>query len=67
MFDIHKLIDARKEKHITQKQIAEFLKIPIQQYSRYENEINEIPVRYLSEICKRYSISADWLFGLTEK
>ena len=28
---------------------------------------NEIPTRYVMEICKKHNISADWLLGLTEK
>lgn len=36
-----------------------------QQYSRYEKGGNELPIRYLIQICKLLAISTDWLLGLT--
>ena len=55
----------RLERGITQAQVAEMLGISQQQYFKYEKGINELPIRYLSVICKAYGISADWLLGLT--
>ena len=46
--------------------VAEALEINQQQYSRYENGQNEIPVRHIITLCKFYGISADWLLGLKE-
>ena len=57
----------RKMRKLSQKQIAEILGIPQQQYSRYENGKFEIPVRYVVALCKFYDISADWLLGLKEE
>ena len=31
------------------------------QWNRYENGINELPIRYLIAICNAFNISADWL------
>ena len=56
----------RKERRLSQEDVAAALNITQQQYSRYENGINEIPVRYVVVLCKFYGISSDWLLGLTD-
>ena len=53
-------------KNITQKEIADHLKMKQQQYARYEKGINIMPVTYLAEICKYFNVSADYLLGLTD-
>ena len=47
--------------------IAEVLNTTQQQYSKYENGQNEIPVRHVITLCKFYGISSDWLLGLKEE
>ena len=54
----------RMDSDITQAYMAHTLKIPQQQYSRYETGRNEIPTRYLVEICRILNVSADYLLGL---
>lgn len=61
-----RLTDIRKQKGLSQRKVAEILNIPQQQYSRYENGKNEIPVRYIITLCRFYGISSDWLLGLEE-
>ena len=56
----------RKERRLSQEDVAAALNITQQQYSRYEIGINEIPVRYVVVLCKFYGISSDWLLGLTD-
>ena len=63
---IERLSAVRRAKGISQRQVCEALNITQQQYSRYERGINELPVRYLIEICRFLDISADWLLGLKE-
>ena len=63
---VQRLLDARKQAGLSQNKVAEALNISQQQYCRYENGQNEIPVRYVIELCKFYSISADWLLGLKD-
>lgn len=53
-------------KNITQKEIADYLGIKQQQYSRYEKGINVMPVTYLSKICTYLEVSADYIMGLPE-
>lgn len=57
----------RTKNKITQQNIADTLGITQQQWFKYEKEVNELPIRYLEIICKTYSISANWLLGLTDE
>lgn len=57
----------RTKKGYSQMDIAEVLGTTQQQYSKYENGQNEIPVRHVITLCKFYGISADWLLGLKEE
>lgn len=61
-----RLITARKKSGLSQTQTAETLMITQQQYSRYEKGINELPLRYLIELCKLFDVSSDWILGLSE-
>lgn len=54
-------------KNITQKELAEYLGIKQQQYARYENGINIMPVTYLKKICQYLNVSADYIIGITEE
>ena len=54
----------REERDLTQKQIAKLLGTTQQVYSRYENGINEMPVRHLVTLCRYYQVSADYVLGL---
>ena len=62
-----RLCEIRKSRGLSQKQVAELLGVPQQQYSRYENGKFDIPVRYVITLCKFYGISSDWLLGLKEE
>ena len=67
MLYIERIREFRTKNNITQTQIAKKLGITQQQYFKYEKGTNELPIRYLIEICKAYSIDANWLLGLTDK
>ena len=66
MLYIERIKQFRQTTGVTQAQIAETLGITQQQYFKYEKGINELPIRYLFEICKAYDLSADWLLGLKD-
>ena len=66
MLYIERIKQFRQNTGVTQAHIAETLGITPQQYFKYEKGINELPIRYLVEICKAYNLSADWLLGLKE-
>ena len=63
---ISRLLEIRKQRGLSQRQIAELLDMQQQQYCRYENGQNEIPVRHVITLCRFYGISADWLLGLKD-
>ena len=63
---VERLRKIRLERRYSQEDIAEVLETTQQQYSKYENGKNEIPVRHIITLCKFYSISADWLLGLDD-
>lgn len=67
MYYTERLQWVRDCKNITQKELAKFLGIKQQQYSRYEKGINIMPITYLPKICKYLDISADYLLGLTDE
>lgn len=54
----------RQKLGITQDAAAKTIGIDQRQWNRYENGINEIPVRYLREICIQFKVSADWLLEI---
>lgn len=58
------LKEFRKAYNLTQKEAAESIGIDQRQWSRYENETNEFPIRYLKDLCLKYNVSADFLLGL---
>ena len=64
---IQNLRTIRIKRGYSQMDIAEILNTTQQQYSKYENGQNEIPVRHVITLCKFYSISSDWLLGLKDE
>lgn len=54
----------RQKLDLTQAQAAEGIGIDQRQWSRYENGKNELPVRYLKDICVTFRVSADWLLEI---
>ena len=64
---VQNLRKVRTVKGYSQMDIAEVLNTTQQQYSKYENGQNEIPVRHVITLCKFYGISSDWLLGLKEE
>ena len=67
MDQLVKLKQFRQEFKLTQTAAATSIGIDQRQWNRYENGINELPIRYLKAICEKYNVSADWLLGLGEK
>ena len=66
MVVIQNIRKIRMERGYSQLDIAEILNTTQQQYSKYENGQNEIPVRHVITLCKFYGISSDWLLGLED-
>ncbi len=56
--------ELREDRDLSQQRIAEILDTTQQVYSRYENGVNEMPIRHLITLCKFYNVSADYILGL---
>lgn len=67
MYYTERLQWVRDCRNVTQKEIADYLRIKQQQYARYEKGINVMPISYLPQICKYLDISADYLLGLIDE
>ena len=67
MMLLPRLAEIRNLRGLSQTQVARVLDMQQQQYCRYENGQNEIPVRHIITLCKFYGITSDWLLGLTDE
>lgn len=59
-----RLKELRQKLNLTQTAAAAKIGIDQRQWNRYENGINELPLRYLVAICNAFEVSADWLLEL---
>ena len=62
-----RLKEFRKEKELTQEKLAIFLNTNRSVIANYERGRNFIATPFLYTICKKYSISADYLLGRIDK
>lgn len=62
----NKIKKLRKDKKLTQKDIAEILKTSQSYYAQYENGKRPLPIEHLITLCKFYQISADYILGTKE-
>ncbi|MBQ2795999.1 MAG: helix-turn-helix transcriptional regulator [Oscillospiraceae bacterium] len=58
--------DLREDHDLTQRQIAEFLKMPQPQYYRYESGYRDIPTDMLISLADFYNTSVDYILGRTD-
>lgn len=61
------LKELREERKLKQSDVAVALGTTQQVYSRYENGINELPIRHLITLCLFYHISADFILGIQQE
>ena len=64
MYYTKRLRDLREDKDLKQDDIARILKITRQQYQLYESGKRKLPIDLLTELCKFYNVSADYILGL---
>ncbi len=55
--------DLREDRDLTQAEVARLLCTTQQQYSKYEQGIQEIPVHHLLTLADFYRVSTDYLLG----
>lgn len=58
------LKEARKYKGLTQKQVADYMRMSQQQYSRLENGVFELNYYQILTLCKLYDITPNELFDI---
>ena len=56
--------ELREDRDLRQADVAALLHTTQQVYSRYENGVNELPIRHLITLCRYYGVSADYVLGL---
>lgn len=61
----YKIRDMREDNDLTQKQVAEYLKMSQTGYSKYETGENDIPSVVWSKLADFYGTSVDYLMGRT--
>lgn len=64
--NLKRLRDLREDHDLTQKQVAEFLKITRPQYTLYETQKRTIPIDLLCKLAQFYNTSIDYLVGITD-
>ena len=62
---IERMRELREDHDLTQSDIAKLLKTTQQTYSRYEQGINELPIRHLITLCRFYHVTSDYFLGLS--
>lgn len=67
MYKYPRLKDLREDRDLTQEFVGSLLNTTQQQYSKYENGVQEIPVHHLIILAKYYKTSLDYLVGLTNR
>ena len=61
-----RLVELRKERHFSQREMAKFLNISQPSYIRYENGKAEPSLENLSKIARIFDVSTDYLVGLSD-
>ena len=61
-----RLKSLRKEKGVSQKDVAKAIGVTMSAYSNYEQGIREPSFAILIELCKYFEVSADYLLGLED-
>lgn len=65
--NIRRLKDLREDNDMYQKEVADYLGIKQQNYSRYEIGLVMIPINKLEKLAILYNTSIDYLIGLTNE
>lgn len=67
MMMYRRIRDLREDSDLTQKQMADILHCSQQVYSNYELGQRDIPTEVLIGLSRHYSVSVDYILGLTDK
>jgi len=67
MIDYTRMLDLRKDRDMSQRQVAESLGLYTTTYARYERGEQEVPFCIAIALAKFYNVSLDYLAGLTNE
>ena len=67
MIDYTRMLDLRKDRDMSQRQVAEALGLYTTTYARYEYGEHEVPLCIAIALAKFYNVSLDYLAGLTNE
>ncbi|MEE1223645.1 MAG: helix-turn-helix transcriptional regulator [Clostridia bacterium] len=62
-----RLKELREDNDLKQKELAEYLHIKQNTYSQYENGQRQLPIDILIKLAKYYSVSTDYILGLSKE
>lgn len=62
----NKLKELRKERHLTQKEVADKIGLTKNALGNYEQGIREPSLEILKNLCDFYDVTADYLIGRTD-
>ena len=63
---IDRMRELREDHDLTQYDIAKLLKTTQQTYSRYEQGINELPIRHLITLCQFNRVTSDYFLCFSD-
>ena len=63
---LNRLKDIREDNDLTQKQLADILKVKRSTYSLWELGTNIIPLKYLIDFSNYFKLNVDYVLGLTK-
>ena len=63
MYFYQRIRDIREDNDKSQAEIATLLGMKQQQYARYENGTQEIPLHHIITLARYYNISLDYIFN----
>ena len=62
-----RLVELRKDRDLTQSQIAKIINTTQQYYGQYEKGNHLIPINQLKLLCEFYKVSADYILDIRYK
>ncbi len=63
----HRLRELRKERHLFQRDLAEFLQVTLTHYQRMERGIVNLPTLTLCALADYYGVTTDYLLGRSDQ
>lgn len=61
-----RLKDMREDRDLTQRELAEYLRISQNTYSQYENGKRQLPIELLIQLAEYFHTSTDYILELTD-